>query len=93
MHQYRDYVTAALLGSSQSKTAYQDFRNGYLYTERVTIEDIKTAVEDDEVIVTVIISAEERQDGQYQVNKYKTVYRVGYENDQLKILSGKGEKL
>ena len=91
-----DYVTAyALLGSDwQEKTNYEDFRNGYLKTLDVTINDISSVLSDDgnHAIVTVIIEADEQGDsGEPKVNHYKSTYTIGYENDQLKLLDGKGE--
>jgi serine protease Do len=92
---YGDYVTAySLLGSSwQSKISYETFRNGYLNTLSVTIDDIVAKKIGEKVSVTVIITAEERKNGSTTYSKYKLSYDVGYENDQLKILAGKGEKI
>lgn len=93
-----DYVTAyALLGSSwQENKTYDDFRKGYLKTLDITINDISSQITDDgdHAIVSVTIAADE-QDGNGQVvtSHYKTTYTVGYENDQLKLLDGKGVKL
>jgi serine protease Do len=91
-----DYVTAyALLGSSwQERTTYEDFRKGYLKTLDVTINDITSEISDDgdHATVTVIIEADEQTDkGEIITNHYKGIYTVGYENDQLKLLDGKGE--
>jgi serine protease Do len=92
---YGDYVTAySLLGSSwQSKISYETFRNGYLNTLSVTIDDIVAKKIGEKVSVTVIITAEERKNGSTTYSKYKLSYDVGYENDQLKILAGKGEEI
>jgi hypothetical protein len=90
----QDYVTAySLLGSSwQGNTSYETFREGYLNTKSVVIDDLIVQTNED-VIVTAIITAEERNDGSNTVNKYKVTYTVGYENDEMKILSGSGEIL
>jgi serine protease Do len=92
---YGDYVTAySLLGSSwQSKISYETFRNGYLNTLSVTIDDIVAKKIGEKVSVTVIITAEERKNGSTTYSKYKLSYDVGYENDHLKILAGKGEEI
>ncbi|WP_227938580.1 S1C family serine protease [Alkalihalobacillus deserti] len=88
----QDYVTAySLIGSSwQGKTSYESFREGYLDTKSVVIDDLIVKTEED-TIVTAIITAEERKNGSHTYSKYKVTYAVGYENDQMKILSGKGE--
>lgn len=92
---YGDYVTAySLLGSTwQSDTTYEDFRNGYHNTLAVEITDMMTAAaSENSVNVTAVITAQEREDGEIVYSQYKVKYKVGYENDQLKILSGTGEK-
>ncbi len=90
-----DYVTAySLLGSSwQSKTSYPDFRKGYLDTTFIFVEEISTTSEGDSVTAVAIIAADERDSGASTTTKYKVTYELGYENDQLKILSGKGEEI
>ncbi|MGF7396682.1 trypsin-like peptidase domain-containing protein [Thermoanaerobacterium thermosaccharolyticum] len=92
-----DYVTAySLLGSDwQSGTTYQDFRNGYLRTEYVNIQNIISNYKDNNhVEVTITIEAQELT-GQDTVvtSLYMCTYDIGYENDQLKILSGKFRKI
>lgn len=90
-----DYVTAySLLGSSwQASLSYEEFREGYLDTTSVYIDDLTVTVTGEESTVVVIISAEERKDGSTVYSKYKVTYQLHYENDQLKIISGKGEKI
>ncbi|WP_433708009.1 S1C family serine protease [Paenibacillus illinoisensis] len=91
-----DYVTAyALLGSEwQSGTSYAKFREGYLNTSYVTISGISSSNHgNDEMEVTVTITADERRDGEYVTSKYKVTYQLGYENGQLKILHGQGKKI
>lgn len=90
-----DYVTAySLLGSSwQSTTSYEHFRKGYLNTTSVYVEDITVTTEGDAANVIAIISAEERDNGSSTSAKYKVTYELNYENDQLKIISGKGETI
>ncbi|MFV8829436.1 S1C family serine protease [Alkalihalobacterium sp. APHAB7] len=89
----QDYVNAySLLGNSwQLNTNYEQFREGYLNTRSVIIDDIYTRTEGEKVTVFAIIHAEERQDGEVVTEKYKVEYKVGYENDQLKLISGTGE--
>jgi serine protease Do len=90
---YGDYVTAyALLGSKwQSGTSYEQFRNGYLNTKSVTVDDIQTTTNREEVTLLAVISAYEKVESGERYRKYKLMYQVGYENGQVKILSGKGE--
>ncbi|MFC0469150.1 S1C family serine protease [Halalkalibacter kiskunsagensis] len=89
---YQDYVTAySLLGSRwQSDTTYESFREGYLLTESVVVDDLVVKNED-ALTVKAIITAEERKNSNITYHKYKVTYKLGYENDQMKILSGKGE--
>jgi serine protease Do len=90
-----DYVTAySLLGSSfQSKVSYESFRSGYLNTENVTINDSTSTLEGNQVNENVVVQADERNNGLTQTSLYKATYTVGYEDDQLKILSGTAQKL
>lgn len=90
-----DYVTAySLLGSSwQSKTAFSKFRNGYLQTQSTSISDVQTMADGDNFTVTGIITAVDSHDGNDDYAKYKVQYKVGYENDQLKIISGTAKEI
>ncbi|MCA1040880.1 S1C family serine protease [Bacillus infantis] len=90
-----DYVTAySLIGSSwQSSITYEKFREGYLNTESVSIDDLTASTDGDHATVVAIISADERKDGGAAYSKYKVTYKIGYENDQLKLISGEGEKI
>ncbi len=92
---YGDYVTAySLLGSSwKSNLPYEEFREGYLNTRTVTIDELVTSQSGEKSSVVAIISAEERKNGSTVYSKYKVSYEIGYENDQLKLLSGSGEKI
>ncbi|MEL3970930.1 trypsin-like peptidase domain-containing protein [Rossellomorea oryzaecorticis] len=92
---YQDYVTAySLLGSEwQQETAYKDLRNGYLQTESVAIDEITSTDNGDSYTVVAIISAEENIEGTFRYSKYRVTYKLGYENDQLKILSGDAKKI
>ncbi len=92
---YQDYVTAySLLGSQwQKETAFDDFRSGYLQTDSVTIDDITCTDNGSTFTVITIISAEESVNGEEQYSKYRLTYKLGSENDQLKILSGEGKKI
>jgi hypothetical protein len=92
-----DYVLAySFLGSNwQSNTPYEEFRDGYLYTEAVSIDELltHTSEKENEVSVTAFISAEELKDGGRNYSKYKLNYEVGSENGELKLLSGTGKKI
>ncbi len=90
-----DYVTAySLLGSQfQSNDSYTDFRNGYINTVNVTVNDSTSTLDGDQANVTVDVQADERSGGTTQTSLYKATYKVGYEDDKLKILSGSAKKL
>lgn len=88
-----DYVYAySLLGGTWKEgTSYDKFRTGYRNTRNVVIDDIKvTNIIADEATVSAVISVDERSDGEFVLSKYQVTYKVGYENDQLKLLTGKG---
>ncbi|MDQ6423136.1 trypsin-like peptidase domain-containing protein [Paenibacillus sp. LHD-117] len=92
----RDYVYAySLLGGTWKEgTSYVKFREGYLTTRNVVIDDMHiSSPNDDEATVTAILSVDERKNGEYVLSKYQVTYRVGYENDQLKLLTGKGKTI
>ncbi|OLO42700.1 serine protease [Alkalihalophilus pseudofirmus] len=93
----QDYVTAySLLGHSwQLNMNYEQFRQGYLNTRSVRIEDIYSITNEEEVKVIAIISTEQQRekDKEITTQKYKVMYEVGYENDHLKLISRTGEEL
>jgi serine protease Do len=91
----RDYVTAySLLGSAwQGKTEFSKFRNGYIQTRSTTIDNVQTVADGNTVTVTGIITAVELSNGNESYAKYKVEYKVGYENDQMKILSGTAKEI
>jgi serine protease Do len=91
-----DYVYAySLLGGNWKEgTTYEKFREGYLGTRNVVVDDIHVnAKTDDRATVIAVISADERKNGQYVLSKYQVTYEVGYENDQLKLISGRGKAI
>ncbi|MFC4778896.1 S1C family serine protease [Paenibacillus sp. GCM10023252] len=91
-----DYVYAYSLigGNWREGTSYDEFREGYLPTRNVVIDDLLIKTEgEDKAVVTAVISVDERVDGEYKLSKYQVTYIVGYENDQLKLISGKGKKI
>lgn len=93
-----DYVTAySLLGSDwQKSTPYEKFRNSYIHTVDITINQIKSERMDDgdAMKVTIIIDALERKKNrETKTFVYKCTYKVSYENNQLKLLSGKSTKV
>ena len=53
---------------------------------------MSTTSDGDKVTVVAVISAEE-SDSTNGYSKYKVTYQVGYENDQLKLISGKGKEI
>ncbi|SEA99469.1 Trypsin-like peptidase domain-containing protein [Thalassobacillus cyri] len=90
-----DFVTAySLIGSSwQGNNSYENFRKGYSNTLSVTIDDLIPKQAGKNVEVTAFITVEETVGGEVKLKKYKLIYTVGLENDQLKILAGKGEEI
>lgn len=92
----RDYIAAYnMLGSHwQEKTTFQDFQNGFSQTLYDEIDQLEGSVSGQTVTVTVFFEATDQiDDSDIKTTSYKTTYKVGFENNQLKILSGKGEKL
>jgi hypothetical protein len=91
-----DYVYAySLLGGNWKEgTSYEKFREGYLGTRNVVIDDMHVNnSKDGKATVIAVISVDERVNGEYVLSKYQVTYEVGYENDQLKLLSGKGKAI
>ncbi|WP_054026458.1 S1C family serine protease [Bacillus sp. FJAT-28004] len=91
-----DYVYAySLLGGNWKEgTSYEKFRAGYLGTLNVVIENMHvTESRENKATVIAVISVDERVEGKYVLSKYQVTYEVGYENDQLKLLSGKGKAI
>ncbi|WP_053372739.1 S1C family serine protease [Paenibacillus sp. FJAT-27812] len=91
-----DYVYAySLLGGNWKEgTSYEKFREGYLGTLNVVIDNMHVNnSRNDKATVIAIISVDERVNGKNVLSKYQVTYEVGYENDQLKLLSGKGKAI
>ncbi|KUK11023.1 MAG: Peptidase S1 and S6, chymotrypsin/Hap [Clostridia bacterium 41_269] len=92
-----DYVGAySLLGSDwKAKQSYKKFRDGYLNTLSVSIEDLTIlAVDEDAADIGVVIAALERtQEGGERVSYYRATYHVGMENGELRMLSGTAKKI
>ncbi|MCR2807066.1 S1C family serine protease [Paenibacillus soyae] len=91
----RDYVYAySLLGGNwKESTSYAKFREGYLTTRNVVIDDMHVSMSGDEATVTAVLSVDERRNSENVLSKYQVTYKVGYENDQLKLLTGKGKSI
>ncbi|MFD0590039.1 S1C family serine protease [Paenibacillus sp. GCM10027627] len=90
-----DYVYAySLLGGNWKEgTSYEKFREGYMTTRNVVIDDMHVSVTGEEASVTAVLSVDERREGENVLSKYQVTYKVGYENDQLKLLVGKGKAI
>lgn len=90
-----DYVYAyTLLGVDwQESTSYVKFRDDFVHKRNISIDDEHISLTDDEAMVTVIISADERKDGSYNFIKQQITFRVGYDDDQLKLLNSKSKYL
>ncbi|QHE51983.1 S1C family serine protease [Pontibacillus sp. HMF3514] len=91
----RDYINAyALLGSEwQSKQTYQEFRAKYVHTIDITFSNVQLSLdENNRVHISLTTDNVIRNSDQSKVTeRYECTYTIGYENDQLKILSGKRE--
>ncbi|WP_085522546.1 S1C family serine protease [Tuberibacillus sp. Marseille-P3662] len=90
-----DFVSAySLLGSEwQKKTAYKDFRSGYIKTVDVKVLSISATRNNDVMTVKTLIEATKRNNGRKKTKqKYNATYTIGIENDQLKILEGSATK-
>ncbi|MBP2077937.1 S1C family serine protease [Oceanobacillus polygoni] len=88
----RDYVGAyTLLGSSlQLDSTYQEFRNRYINTISLDFSEVDSTVIENNRIKTVVDITIERNVPNKQETKKEThpyEFIIGYENDQLKILS------
>jgi serine protease Do len=92
---YEDYVTAySLLGNTwQRNTSYQVFRDGYLNTKSVAIDEFNTKQNGTKINAVGVISAIEYMNdgGDTTLRKYLVKYEIGYENGQIKLLSGSGK--
>ncbi|MFC6332841.1 S1C family serine protease [Paenibacillus septentrionalis] len=90
-----DYVYAyTLLGVDwQESTSYVKFRDSLIHLRNISIDDEHISLTDDEAMVTVVISADERVDGSYKFVKQQITFRVGYDDDQLKLLNSKSKYL
>ncbi|UOQ92941.1 S1C family serine protease [Halobacillus shinanisalinarum] len=91
-----DFVTAySLLGSGwQGSTSYEEFRKGYNQKLSVSIDNIVAdPVEGKDVQVTAFVTTEETKNGEVVMKKYKYNFVVGYENDQMKLISESVEQL
>lgn len=91
-----DYVTAySLLGSRwQNGTTYEQFREGYLNTQQVTVDYMSALIgQSGKAEVSGLITAEERKNGVVSYRQYEVTYEIGYENGVLKMLKGSGKPL
>ncbi|GGF12808.1 peptidase S1 [Halobacillus andaensis] len=90
-----DFVTAySLLGTEwQENKSYEEFREGYYNTLSVSIDQVVADPEGEEVAVNCVITTEETIEGEIEMKKYNLDYTLGYENDQMMILSGEGKEI
>lgn len=91
----RDYVSAyELLGSNwQRNTDFAAFIEGYKNTEQVEIDSLQATEEEDTYAVSIEITAEEKKEESNVQSEYLLNYVVGYEDNQLVIISGEGKKV
>ncbi|GAA5417247.1 hypothetical protein Pryu01_02310 [Paraliobacillus ryukyuensis] len=87
--QIRDYINAyTLLGSDlQTDQSYSDFRSAYVHYTSLTVNDINVVYESDKEQAQVIASVELQKVDQDDPESWSYTFSIGYENDQLKILT------
>lgn len=90
----RDYVSAyALLGSSlQSETTYTDFRDQYIHIISLDYRTAEEKVREDKRIqinTELVLKKRNAKDKEMEEETVEIEFIIGYENDQLKILSMK----
>lgn len=87
----RDYLNAyKLFGSEkQTQTNYQDFREDYVHVVDINTKNMNSeVVEEEHVKITLSAANETRKSKQEKVvENYEYSFTIGYENDQLKVLS------
>ncbi len=87
----RDYFTSySLLGSEeQVESTYPEFRERYVVSGEIEISNKEIEIRDDDSAkLTVLSDHQILQDEEIQeTHHFRTDFIVGYENDQLKILS------
>ncbi|SDJ75944.1 S1C family serine protease [Sediminibacillus albus] len=94
----RDFINAyTLLGSEwQMETDYQQFREDYVYIVDTKTSEMTTSFDEEsnQVTVTMQVEHEERNTNQKTaVKNYHYTFKVGYENDQVRLLSGTREEI
>src|SRR5690606_17127204 len=89
----RDYVAAySLLGDTlQSNTSYSSFRENYIQVVDVKYSHQSTTLTDDRtydnVLVHVVFTKNQPNKEDHIMDKVAYKFMIGYENDQLKIIS------
>ncbi|WP_050980524.1 hypothetical protein [Alkalibacillus haloalkaliphilus] len=93
----RDYFTAySLLGSDlQSNYSYQEFRELIVHSIDIEINSRESLSVEDGIATFKINSDHEirTDEDTRETHHFETIYEVGYENDQLKILNLERELL
>ncbi len=57
------------------------------------LDDLQPSKMGDKISIVCIISAEEQEDEGLVYSRYNLEYTVGYENDQMRILSGSAKRI
>lgn len=88
----RDYISAyTILGSDmQGKTSYSSFREQYIHVVNLSYGDFTTTItNNNQIEIAVKIEYKLKQPNADKISKDTTHYEftIGYENDQLKILT------
>ncbi|CDQ40289.1 MULTISPECIES: S1C family serine protease [Virgibacillus] len=94
----RDYINAYTLLDSdmQSKTSYQDFRDGYIDVINLSFDKLESSISDDGIIkiqVPVTIETRSKSEEEFTESQQKFIFTTKYENDQLKISNISTEEL
>ncbi|GGJ42585.1 S1C family serine protease [Virgibacillus salexigens] len=94
----RDYINAYTLLDSdmQSKTSYQDFRDGYIDVINLSFDKLESSISDDGILkiqVPVTIETRSKSEEEFTESQQKFIFSTKYENDQLKISNISTEEL
>ncbi|WP_176752950.1 S1C family serine protease [Tenuibacillus multivorans] len=93
----RDYFTAySLLGSNeQIKRTYQEFRELIVRAANIDVQNMDFELTENDRVKAIVSSDHHiRKDEEtMEIHHYKSTYKIGYENDQLKILTFERELL
>lgn len=85
------YAYSLLTSSWQESLSFVKFRENFTDIRNVMIDDEHITLDKDEANISIIISYNERVNGAYELVKQQITYRVGYQDEQLRLISSKGK--